>query len=71
MDGKNLFLLKTAFTTEENYDFAKNSTIGVGGISPLAVFPNSLQQAVCLLDFFRKLFPFFRGELFAIVHADD
>ena len=54
MDGKNLFLLKTAFTTEENYDFAKNSTIGVGGISPLAVFPNSLQQAVCLLDFFRK-----------------
>jgi UDP-N-acetylmuramate dehydrogenase len=54
LDGKNLFLLKTAFTTEENYDFAKNSTIGVGGISPLAVFPNTLQQAVCLLDFFRK-----------------
>lgn len=54
MDGKNLFLLKNAFTTEENYDFSKNSTIGVGGSSPLAVFPNSLQQAVCLLDFFQK-----------------
>ena len=54
MDGKNLFLLKTAFTTEENYDFAKNSTIGVGGISPLAVFPNNLSKAVELLDFFRK-----------------
>ena len=54
MDGKNLFLLKTAFTTEENYDFSKNSTIGVGGSSPLAVFPNNLSKAVELLDFLRK-----------------
>ena len=54
MDGKNLFLLKNAITTEENYDFAKNSTIGVGGISPLAVFPNNLSKAVELLDFLRK-----------------
>lgn len=54
MDGKNLFLLKNAFTTEENYDFSKNSTIGVGGSSPLAVFPNNLSKAVELLDFLRK-----------------
>lgn len=54
MDGKNLFLLKNAFTTEENYDFSKNSTIGVGGSSPLAVFPNGLSKAVELLDFLRK-----------------
>ena len=54
MDGKNLFLLKNAFTTEENYDFSKNSTIGVGGSSPLAVFPNDLSKAVELLDFLRK-----------------
>ena len=54
MDGKNLFLLKNAFTTEENYDFSKNSTIGVGGSSPLVVFPNNLSKAVELLDFLRK-----------------
>ena len=50
MVGKNLFLLKERFTTEENYDFSRNSTIGAGGISPLAIYPDTIEETISLLS---------------------
>ncbi len=72
MDGKNLFLLKERFTTEENYDYSHNSTIGAGGVSPLAIYPKTIEEAVWLLSFLEKeRLPFYTlGNLSNILPPD-
>lgn len=72
MDGKNLFLLKERFTTEENYDFSRHSTIGTGGVSRLAIFPKTIEETVELLSFLEKEgLPFYTlGNLSNVLPSD-
>ena len=36
------------FTVEQNFDFTKNSTIGCGGVAPVAIYPKTIEECVML-----------------------
>ena len=54
MNVKNATLQKDGYTTEKRFDFSLRSTVGVGGIAPMAVYPDTEEKLVKLLRNFEN-----------------
>ena len=54
LNTKNRFLDYSAYTQEKNFSFAKNSSIGCGGVAKIAFCPKSLAELTSLIDRLKK-----------------
>jgi UDP-N-acetylmuramate dehydrogenase len=54
LNVKNATLQKDGYTTEKRFDFSLRSTVGVGGIAPMAVYPDTEEKLVKLLRNFEN-----------------
>ena len=54
MNTKNRFVNYSAYTQEKPFSFAKNSSIGCGGVAKIAFCPKSLAELTSLIDRLKK-----------------